>query len=61
MLQITITNDEYQRLLKNSIELECLISIGVDNWEGFEDAMKMAEELKREIKETSVKTERSLT
>ena len=49
MLQITINFNEYQRLLTNSTKLECLISAGVDNWEGYDEAMQMFAELKKEL------------
>jgi hypothetical protein len=50
-MQVKIDDKELDRLYRNSIELECLMSMGVDNWEGFEAAMEMADELEKEEKE----------
>jgi hypothetical protein len=38
---ITITKDEYRRLLNAEDKLSCLESCGVDNWSGYDDAMEM--------------------
>lgn len=38
---VTISTDEYAQLLRDSEFLECLIACGVDNWEGYSDALKM--------------------
>lgn len=38
---VTITKDEYQKLLESQRKLSCLESAGVDNWEGYEYAMDM--------------------
>ncbi len=37
--QVTISRKEYARLQRASLFLECLRSNGVDNWEGFNDAV----------------------
>lgn len=42
--QVTIPLDEYENLLYDSNFLKCLISCGVDNWEGYEEAIKMMDE-----------------
>ncbi|WP_459213703.1 hypothetical protein [Paenibacillus graminis] len=38
---VTITESEYQRLLRDSDKLGCLEACGVDNWGGWDDAMEM--------------------
>lgn len=38
---VTITKQEYERLLRDSEELGCLEACGVDNWCGYGDAMEM--------------------
>ena len=42
---ITISQDEYDQLRRDSEFLECLYSAGVDNWDGYEYAQDMMEEL----------------
>jgi len=42
---ITISQDEYDQLRRDSEFLECLYSAGVDNWNGYEYAQDMMEEL----------------
>lgn len=37
---VVIKRSEYERLLKNSEVLDALESMGVDNWEGYGDAMR---------------------
>ena len=39
--QITIPLDEYHSLLNDSHILACLEDAGVDNWEGYGEAMKL--------------------
>jgi len=39
MNTITISKKEYEQLLSDSKELQCLDNAGVDNWEGYEYAM----------------------
>jgi hypothetical protein len=42
-IQVTISRAEYDRLKRDSLKLEALIAAGVDNWEGYDDAMHMLE------------------
>ena len=41
---ITISKKEYAKLLKDQWLLECLKDAGVDNWEGYDEAVRMAKE-----------------
>lgn len=41
---VTITKEEYERLLEEVAFLECLRACGVDNWQGYDDAVEMMEE-----------------
>lgn len=41
---ITITIGEYEDLLEAQKKLDCLEGAGVDNWEGYDDAMSLMEE-----------------
>jgi hypothetical protein len=41
---IKILKTEYKKLIDNSTFLDCLESCGVDNWDGYSDAIKMFEE-----------------
>ena len=41
---IAITKKEYESLLEDSEKLEALEAAGVDNWEGYSDAMESLEE-----------------
>ena len=41
---ITISMEEYERLVDAESTLEALICAGVDNWEGYEYAMSMLDE-----------------
>lgn len=45
---ITITVEEYQKLLDRDLMLACLENCGVDNWEGAEDAADAFHEMKEE-------------
>ena len=36
---VTLSYREYTRLVDDSFLLQCLRNAGVDNWEGFEDAI----------------------
>lgn len=36
---VMLTQKEYNDLLRDSTKLQALIAHGVDNWEGYEDAM----------------------
>jgi hypothetical protein len=38
---VEITKEEYERLLEDSEKLSCLEACGVDNWQGYDDAMEM--------------------
>ena len=37
---VTITKNEYDRLVKDSVFLDALRQMGVDNWEGYGEAQK---------------------
>jgi len=43
---ITITKAEYDRLCEDSEWLSYLEGAGVDNWEGFDEALAMRDEAK---------------
>jgi len=36
-----VEKEELDSLIKDSIKLSCLIEMGVDNWSGYDDAMKL--------------------
>lgn len=40
---ITISNDEYEKLLEDSKFLTALMAAGVDNWDGYEYAIDMVQ------------------
>lgn len=42
---VTITKAEYEQLQIDSDKLSCLEAIGVDNWQGYDDAMEMFREM----------------
>lgn len=42
---ITISKEEYESLLENSKKLEALESAGVDNWQGYDYAMEIYNEM----------------
>lgn len=42
---ITISKKEYQRLINDSAFLSCLQSAGVDNWEGYDLAVELMQEM----------------
>ena len=44
---IHITMKEYEELLKNSDKLSALEQAGVDNWQGYPDAMYILEEMNK--------------
>lgn len=49
--QITqITKAELDRLRKRELKLQCLEDFGVDNWEGYEDAVAAYQEASGENK-----------
>ena len=41
---VTIKKSEYDRLVRDSDFLLCLESVGVDNWDGYEEAQKLQDE-----------------
>ena len=41
---IVITNERYKKLVDAEYFLECLEACGVDNWDGYSDAIHMSEE-----------------
>jgi len=43
---ITITKSEYERLLKHDRWLKCLDIAGVDNWNGYDYAFHVLDEMK---------------
>ena len=38
---VTISKEEYDSLVEDSLFLECLQGAGVDNWEGYDAAIEM--------------------
>lgn len=48
MATVTISKDEYEKLLKGAGKLRCLEAAGVDNWEGYGYAMEMLGEYEEE-------------
>ena len=46
--KITISEEEYDSLLKDSILLNCLQMMGVDNWDGYDDAIEQYQEIVQE-------------
>lgn len=45
---ITISKKEYQSLKDDSRRLTALESAGVDNWQGFDEAMEILSEMEKE-------------
>jgi hypothetical protein len=41
---VRISKEKYEQLLNDQALLECLQACGVDNWDGYGDAMEMFEE-----------------
>jgi len=41
---VTITQEEYNKLLEDSNFLEALRGVGVDNWSGYSEAFELLEE-----------------
>lgn len=41
MLQVILTQEEYENLQKKNIFLNCLNQAGVDNWEGWNIAIDL--------------------
>lgn len=46
--KISISEDEYDALLRDSILLNCLQMMGVDNWDGYDDAIEQYQEILRQ-------------
>lgn len=46
--KITISEEEYDALLCDSILLNCLQMMGVDNWDGYDDAIEQYQEIVQE-------------
>ncbi len=42
---VTISKEEYESLLEDQKLLQCLQDAGVDNWEGYDYAMEMMEDM----------------
>jgi len=42
---VTISKKEYESLLEDSEKLSALEAAGVDNWEGYDNAMEMMEDM----------------
>lgn len=42
---VTISKEEYESLLEDQKLLQCLQGAGVDNWEGYDYALEMMEEM----------------
>jgi hypothetical protein len=45
---VTISKEEYESLLEDSNKLLALEGAGVDNWEGYDEAMEMMREMNEE-------------
>jgi len=43
--KISISEEEYEALLNDSILLNCLQMMGVDNWDGYGDAIEQYNEI----------------
>ena len=43
--KISISEEEYKALLNDSILLNCLQMMGVDNWDGYDDAIEQYQEI----------------
>lgn len=46
---ITISREEYDKLIKDQAFLEALICCGVDNWGGYEEAQRIVNESDEDI------------
>lgn len=44
METVAIPKAEYEKLLEDQFWLECLESAGVDNWEGYDEAIQLFKE-----------------
>lgn len=45
---ITITQEEYAMLREDSLFLEALVEAGVNNWEGYEEALRVYNKMEDE-------------
>ena len=45
---VTILKSEYKELLEGSLWGEALEAAGVDNWQGYDDALEFFEQMKEE-------------
>jgi hypothetical protein len=43
--KISISEEEYEALLNDSILLNCLEMMGVDNWDGYDEAIEQYNEI----------------
>ena len=43
--KISISEEEYEALLNDSIFLNCLQMMGVDNWDGYDEAIEQYNEI----------------
>lgn len=43
--KISISEEEYEALLNDSILLNCLQMMGVDNWDGYDGAIEQYQEI----------------
>ena len=43
--KISISEEEYDSLLKDSTLLNCLQMMGVDNWDGYDEAIEQYNEI----------------
>jgi hypothetical protein len=43
--KISISEEEYETLLNDSILLNCLQMMGVDNWDGYDEAIEQYNEI----------------
>ena len=43
--KISISEEEYETLLNDSILLNCLEMMGVDNWDGYNEAIEQYNEI----------------
>lgn len=46
---VTITKEEYESLIEDSLMLLALENAGVDNWNGYSDAMAMLVDLREDL------------
>lgn len=42
---VTIPESEYDQLMRDADKLSCLEAMGVDNWQGYDDAMEMLSQM----------------